>query len=104
MRRPYQFLEPGPGAAIPVRGVLQEPCGELQPQLPELLVESAGHLYQNGLDVTRICHGHHWASLPCPVISGLTPPVCDLCEAERLLIDGHARYRDLVDKRRLGLV
>lgn len=71
--------------------------------LPDLLVESAGKYFEDrSLDVTRICHRHKWASLPIPVISGMNPPCCDLCEAERLAMDGRSRYRDVVARRAAG--
>lgn len=73
--------------------------------LPDLLVESAGKYFEDSsLDVTRICHRHKWASLPIPVISGMNPPCCDLCEAERLAVDGRSRYRDVVAKRAAGVL
>lgn len=96
-------------AATVLHRVPQPEARELQGEqvkpLPELIVETVAPYFGPGaLDITRVCHKHGWASRKVPVESGVDAPTCELCDVERLYIDGFARYLDLVAKRDAGLL
>lgn len=111
----HDFLQPGSSRTVPAHDDLQflrrapEPhvlSTQREPvkPLPELLVESAAFYGTGALDLTRICHTHGWASRTVPVESGVHAPTCELCDVERLFVDGFARYADLVAKRAAGVL
>lgn len=103
MARLYEFLQPGSSKSIPVHGVLEQPRRELDPQLPDRLIESAGAFPQDGLDVTVICTIHEWASVAVPIRCEAYVG-CPFCKVERQEVHGRARYADLVAKQAAGLL
>lgn len=100
---PHLFLEGASALPVVPNRALQLVHQEPQATLPESLVLDAGGT-DDGLDVVTCCARHQWASLRVVLEPGMVRPRCPYCVTEREQWDGHARYADLLAKRRAGVL